>query len=124
MKANKYYTKMEELYINDEHSIPSNQCTEISVKFTIDARHLVLAILDIDMGNRGGKEPTRAEVEKELRKQLNWEGQRFEDRIESGLSSYYCDLEKTLPRAIKIAQGLFPEFMGLPNSILFMKDRA
>ena len=124
MKANKYYTSIEELYIDAEHSITSNQCTEISIKFTVDARHIVLAIMDIEIGNGRGKEPTKAEVEKELRLQLLWEGQRYENRTESGLDYHYNDLDKSIPRAIRIANKLFPEFMGVPNSIDFITKKA
>lgn len=129
IKANKYYVNIDDLFLDKNNSIKSNQCTEISIKFTVDARHIVLAILEMFTFEPVSDKdctlktvipnPSKKNVEKELRKQLMYQGDKFLDRIESGLEEY-CNIDEILPEAIKIAQRLFPEFMGVPNSMDFI----
>jgi len=133
IKQTHHYTKQDDIYLNDEHTIKTNNCGHIQVKFTVDARHLALAIMeliegDYDFGSDTGGEYhitvpklSRNKVEEELRKQLLWNGERFQDILEAGLDEMNT---RKLPYAIDVGKKLFPEFFNVPNSIKFMKDLA
>ena len=118
MKANKYYTKKDKIYITDKISINSNQCTDVAIKFPVDGGIIVHAILRMIID-----EPdfNRKMIEKEIRLQLYYDGERFCDRV-GYLGEDYSDEE--IEKAIKIANKFFPDFMGVPNSIKFMKGLA
>jgi len=133
IKQTHHYTKNDEIYLNDEHSIKTDKCGHIQVKFTIDAKHIILAIMELikgeyDYGTDTGGEYnitvpklSRCQIEKELRQQLLWNGERFQDILEAGLDEMNT---QKLPYAIEVAKKIFPEFMDVPNSVKFIKDIA
>ena len=121
MKANKYYTKKNSLELLGT-KIPSNKCGSLSIKFTIDARHILLALHDSEDLDC----ITRKDVEKKLRDELfyygeNWYASPFEGDEEG---NYHYGITDKLPFLLEIGQKLFPEFFGVPQSVnYFTKEK-
>ena len=101
--------------------IGSKACCHVQVNFTVDARHILLAITELtpDKLNK----ITRKMVEEELKKQLWMKGTDWHDApINYGEAGNHYNLREELEKALPIGKKLFPEFFGVPNSIRFIKD--
>lgn len=121
MKANREYTCKDPLKIMDM-KIDSSKCCNVQIKYTIDARHILLAITGIS----GKEEITRKEVEEEIKHQLYMRGEDwYMSPIDYGEEEHlHHNLEENLEKALPLAKKLFPEFFNFPNSIKFIKDDA
>ena len=120
MKSTHRYRSDEPLEIMDTR-IDSKACTHMKVSFTIDARHILLAIAS--MTENDIKKATRNSVEKQLRRELFFNGERFYAApIDGGEDGEHYNLSKKLEEVLPIGKELFPEFFNLPNSLKFIKD--
>ena len=95
----------------------------MKVEFLIDARHILLAITCLN--DEDLKNPSRKKIEDEIKHQLfrtgeNW----YISPIEFNEEGEHYNLREKLQDAVPIAKKLFPEFMGIPQSIKFIKDLA
>lgn len=119
MKANRTYTKMDKLEIMDI-TINSKKCCNIKMEFLVDARHILLAIAELN--DEELKRVSRAMVEKELKRQLKTRGENwYISPIDYGESGDHYNLKEKLQEALPIGKKLFPEFFDTPNSIDFIK---
>lgn len=122
MKATHSYRSDDALEIMDM-KIDSKSCTHMKVSFTIDARHILLAITS--MTEKDMKKATRNSVEKKLRRELAYQGERFySSPIDYGEEGEHYNLNEKLKEALPLGKKLFPEFFNLPNSLKFIKDLA
>jgi len=120
MKANKYYTESKTLtFMNME--IDAKQCSVIKIAFTIDIRHILLAITC--MSDDDIKQATRTSVEKQLRQELFYKGDSWSiGPMEYGEEGNHYNLRENLKEVLPIGKALFPEFFNTPNSVKFIKD--
>jgi len=120
MKANRHYTQKDKLEIMDM-KIASSACCGIKVEFLIDARHILLAITELN--DEELKKVSRAMVEKELKRQLEMKGENwYISPIDYGESGDHYNLKEKLQEALLIGKKLFPDFFDTPNSVKFIKD--
>lgn len=122
MKATRYYNSKDELEIMDM-KIASSACCKIKVEFLIDARHILLAITELN--DEELKKVSRKMVEKELKRQLEMKGESwYTSPINDGEEgNYFFNLKDNLEKALPIGKKLFPEFFDTPNSIKFIKEK-
>ena len=120
MKATHHYTKNEPLEIMDM-KINARSCTHIKISFTIDARHILLALTC--MTDEDIKKASRKSVEEQLRKELFYKGEAwYLSPIDYGEDGNHHNLRDTLKEVLPIGKKLFPEFFDTPNSVKFIKD--
>jgi ABC-type branched-subunit amino acid transport system substrate-binding protein len=127
MKPTHRWTNITEIYVNNKYSVPSKACTKMQVTFTIDARHILLAIADLiictwedgkgyQICNR--KKISKKAIEDKIRDNLHYKGTypvEYEDRF----SEEERD-EDLLNKVVRIANELYPEFMGVSNAVDFI----
>lgn len=121
MKANRHYKSKDKLEIMNM-KIDSRACCYVTVKFLVDARHILLAIIELTEGEK--EKISRAIIEKELKRQLELKGEDWYDapiNYGEGRNHHY-DLNKELEEALPIGKKFFPEFFDTPNSVKFIKD--
>lgn len=130
MKPTKYYPSLNSLYMTQEYSVPSNKCTKITIEHFIDARHIILAIMgvmdvvfDDNLKELVVKEKriTKKMVEEELRKSIKYKGDDLIEDIESNQITSQSD-RNIMMKAVRIAEDLYPEFMGVSNAEKFIKN--
>lgn len=120
MKANRHYTELENLEIMDM-KIGSKACCHVQVNFTVDARHILLAITELTTDKLN--KITRKMVENELKRQLEMKGENwYISPIDYGESGDHYNIKEKLQEALPIGKKLFPEFFDTPNSVKFIKD--
>jgi len=127
MKANRYYDSKDPLEIIGM-KVDSNSCCHVNISFTIDARHILLAI-SYEMCGEDEEENvaklTRKGIEDILKRQLFLAGERwYTSPIDYGEEGEHYNLKENLEKALPIGKKFFPEFFNVPNSIKFMKDLA
>jgi len=122
MKSTHHYKADCPLEIMDT-KIDSRSCTHMKVSFTIDARHILLAITCL-MEDEIPK-ATRKVVEEQIRKELFYKGEAwYLSPIDYGEDGQHYNLSEKLKEVLPIGKKLFPEFFNLPNSLKFIKDLA
>lgn len=122
MKANRSYRSDDPLQIMDT-KIASKKCCHVQIRFTIDARHILLAITCLTEEEK--KNPTRSMVEEQLRRSLYDNGERwFLSPIDYNEEGEHYNCREELEKAVPTARTLFPEFMDLPTSVQFIRDLA
>jgi len=124
MKANRTYrNNSKELLEIMDTKIDSNSCCHVNVRFTIDARHILLAItclMEAEMAK-----PNRKMIEERLKRELFQSGERwYTSPIDYSEEGEHWDVKEKLKKAIPIGKKFFPEFFNVPNSVKFMKDLA
>lgn len=121
MKANRHYTEQKGKLNIMETKIDSKVCCKVAITYTVDARHILLAITCLTSEDN----PSRKTIEKVLKDQLSYSGEGWYDSpINYGEEGSHYNLREELKKAVPIAKKFFPEFMGVPNSIKFIKDLA
>ena len=120
MKATHRYRNQEQLEVMDT-TVNSKACTHIKVSFTIDARHILLAMTC--MTEDGLKKASRKSVEKQLRIELFFRGEAwYFEPIEFGEEGNHYNLRSKLKEVLPLGKKLFPEFFDTPNSIKFITE--
>lgn len=122
MKANRHYTNCNDGLPIMGMSIKAKSCTRVSIDFTIDARHILLAL--VELGKDKYNTATRAEVEREIRSQLRYMGEdwyAYPINYGSCGNRFTSDLDEELRKVLPKAQTLFPEFFDM-NSLDFIKN--
>ena len=121
MKPNRKYTNTQNLKIMGI-SINSNICTRMNIRFTIDARHIALAIVDLMILD---EKITKKRIENRIKDNLFDYGENWYispiDYSENG--NHFHSLEKSLPKAIEIGKLHYPDFFGTENSIKFIMGK-
>jgi len=119
MKATHHYKSKDALEIMDM-KIDSRTCTHMKVSFSIDARHILLAItcmLDDEI-----KKATRKSVEDQIRSELFYRGEGwYTSPIDCREEGDHYNLSAKLNEVLPVGKKLFPEFFNLPNSLKFIK---
>ncbi len=120
MKANRHYTNQESLKIMDT-VIDSRACAKMQVTFTVDARHILLAITSLREEEQATA--TRKQVEDQLRQELYYCGERYYlSPIDYNEEGEHYNLRENLEKVLPIGKRLFPEFFNLPNSVDFIRS--
>lgn len=120
MKSTHHYKANCPLEIMDM-KINSQSCTHLKVSFTIDARHILLAITCLT--EEGLKKASRKSVEEQIRRELFDRGEGwYLSPIDYGEEGNHYNLSEKLKEALPIGKKLFPEFFDTPNSVKFIKD--
>jgi len=123
MKANRHYRNMSEPLEIMDTKIDSNKCCHVNIRYTIDARHILLAITCLTEKEK--ENPTRKMVEEQLRRSLYDSGERwFLSPIDYNEEGEHYNCRENLKKAVPTARKLFPEFMDLPTSVKFIRDLA
>jgi len=122
MKANRSYRSKDPLEIMDT-KIASSKCCHIQIQYTVDARHILLAITCLTEEDK--KNPTRKMIEEQLRRSLFDSGERwYLSPIDYNEEGEHYNCREELEKAIPTAKKFFPEFMELPASVKFIRDLA
>jgi len=122
MKANRRYKSKDILEIMDT-KIASQKCCRLKITFTVDARHILLAITSLTEDDK--KIATRKMIEEQLRRSLFDSGERwYISPIDYGESGEHYNVRSELEKALPIGKEFFPEFFDIPQSIKFIKDLA
>jgi len=128
MKANKYYPSCESLEIF-EIDVKNTSCCDFRVTFSIDCRHILLAIAEILTHNEIQEIQetiTVKRVKDHLRRELFYNGESWYcGAIDYGeTSNFSSDIKEKIIEALPIGKKLFPSFFDIPNSVKFIKDLA
>ena len=108
MKPNRYYKDKQNLEVMGV-KINSYQCCNIQITFTIDARHILLAITEL----LDNEKQTRTNIIKRLKKELFYKGESwYLSPLEYSENGQHYNLKERLKEAVPLAKRLFPEFMG------------
>ena len=119
MRATHHYTHLDTLEIMGT-KIKNKNCGKVKVEFTIDARHILLAITCLH-----NEEPTRKNIEARIKRELFFKGESwYVSPIDFDEEGEHYNLREKLKEALPIGKKLFPEFFDIPNSIKFIKDLA
>jgi len=122
MKANRQYNSKDALEVMDI-KIDSRSCCHVNVSFTIDARHILLAITCLTKEEK--KKPNRKMIEDRLKRDLFLSGERwYTSPIDYSEEGEHYNVKEELKKALPTGKKFFPEFFNLPQSIKFMKDLA
>ena len=120
MKSTHHYKADCPLEIMDM-KIDSQSCTHMKITFTVDARHILLAITCL-MEDEIPK-ATRKMVEEQLRKELFYKGEAwYTSPIDYGEDGQHYNLSEKLEEVLPIGKKLFPEFFNLPNSKVYERS--
>ena len=119
MKPTHHYTKMDNLEIMGT-TINNLSCGKVRVEFTVDARHILLAITSLHE-----EEPTRKNIEARMKRELFYKGEAwYLSPLDYGEEGEHYNLREKLKEALPIGKKLFPEFFDTPNSVKFIKGLA
>jgi len=120
MKANRRYTQMDRLEVRGTE-ILTNKCGHVRINFTVDARHILLAITCLTEEEL--QNPSRAIIEERLKRELWYKGESwYTSPFDYDEDGQHYNLKENLEKAVPIAKKFFPEFMDVPNSMKFIKE--
>lgn len=120
MKANRNYTQRQSIEFLDI-TIPSNRCTALKIRFTIDAKHILLAI--VELLDKDKEKATRKMIEDKIRQMLSLKGRGITDCIDIYQDKDTDDdLREKIKEALPLGEKLFPEFFGVSNAVRFINN--